>query len=159
MPPALPQVQLTALLRQALVDEGFEPDEFAQYFAEWKALGPDGEYGDYYFGKDGFYERPKRCGRRVLRHVHLPPDPPEQGQQPSPAFVEWEVNWQRRSRKTSDTSLIYAEDPGYGFLLIYLAREPQGHKLARMDTPEAELFMNQLADVAEQFIFSGTVDL
>jgi hypothetical protein len=159
MPPALPQVQLTTLLRQALIDEGFDPDEFAQYFAEWKVLGPAGEYTDYYFGKDGFYERPKRCGRRVLRHVHLPPDPPVDGQRPSPAFADWELDSQRCRRKTSDTSLIYAEDPGHGFLLIYLAREPQGHKLARMDTPEAQQLMNQLADVAEQFIFSGTIIL
>jgi mRNA interferase YafO len=161
MPPAPtpPKVQLTALLRQALIDEGLDPNDFAEYFAGWKAMGPAGEYEDYYFGKDGFYDAPKRGGRRVLKHVHMPPDDVRADPaDPKPvALVQWDKDWGNRRRKTSDTSLIYAEDPGHGYLLIYLAREPTGHELARMATPASKTFMNQLADVAEQFIFSGAV--
>lgn len=146
----LPKVLLTALLRRVLIAEGLDPDDFAKYFAEWKATGADGEFRDYYFGKDAFYDQPKRCGRRVLRHVHLPPGQHE-------ALVKWERDWGRERRKTSDSSLIYAEDAGAGFLLIYLAREPHGHQLARMTTPETAQFMSDLADVAEAFIFSGKV--
>ena len=154
-----PTVQLTSLLRQALLAEGFDPDEFAQYFADWKALGDAGEYLDYYFGKDGFYDHPRRHGRRVLRHVHLPPaDERMSGTEaPSPALARWEQSWKRRGRKTSDTALIYAEAPAWGYLLIYIAREPQGQELAQMATVATKTFMNQLADVAERFVFNGSI--
>ena len=157
--PTLPRVQLTSLLRQALTDEGLDPDAFAQYFAEWKALGPEGEYEDYYFGKDGFYDQPKRTGRRVLRHVHLAPTDTRvsDAEVPPEALARWEKDWKLRRRKTSDTSLVYAEDPAYGYLLIYIAWEPEGHEFAQMATVETAGFMNQLADVAEEFIHKGTV--
>lgn len=158
-PLKLPKVQLTALLRRSLLDEGLDPDDFATYFAQWKALGADGEYLDYYFGKDGYYDQPKRTGRRVFRHVHMPPnDTVASDAEGLPeALAKWERNWNRRQRKTSDTSLIYAEDPGHGYLLIYIAREPQGHELAQMATPATKTFMNQLADVAEKFIHQGAI--
>lgn len=146
----LQKVQFTELLRQNLIDDGLDPDDFAQYFAEWKAEGEAGENLDYYFGKDGFYSVPKRAGRMVLRHVHMLPDDEKE-------LAKWDRAWQRRSRKTSDTALIYAYDPAHGFLLMHLAREPQGHTLAKMETPESKKFMNQLADVAEAFIFNGDV--
>jgi hypothetical protein len=146
----LQKVQLTNLLRQSLIADGLDPDDFAQYFADWKAEGEAGEHLDYYFGKDGFYNAPKREGRRVIKHVHMPPEG-------SDDLAKWERAWVRRSRKTSDTVLIYAQDPAHGFLLMHLAREPHGHKLAKMATLETQKFMNQLADVAEAFIFNGEI--
>lgn len=157
MSAVLPKVHLTKILRQALVRDGYDPDVFVEYFAEWKAKGVQAEFDDYYFGKDGFYERPKRSGRRVLRHVHIAPDQPAEGQRPSKALENWDRDWERQSRRTSDNSLIYAEDPGRGFLLIFLAREPLGHQLARMDTPVSAQFMDDLADAADAFIFSGKI--
>lgn len=153
------KVQFTNLLRDDLIADGFDPNEFGQYFAEWKVGFPKSEDEDYYFGKDGFYDRPTRGGRRVLRHVHLPPAEPGPGERPSEAYLRWEKRFNHRSRKTSDTSLIYAHDPGQGFLLIYIAREPYGHQLCRMDTPETRGFMNELADVAEEFIFNGKITI
>lgn len=145
-----PKVKMTTLLRQSLIDDGLDPDEFANWFAEWKAEGEAGEHLYYYFGKDGFYNAPKRAGRRVLRHVHTTPDSRD-------SLAKWDVAWSRRSRKTSDTALIYAHDPAHGFLLIFFAREPKGHNLAQMNSPETVKFMNQLADVAEAFIFNGEI--
>lgn len=153
MPPPrkIPKVQLTELLRNILVSDGYDTDEFARYFARWKALGPAGEFSDPYFGKDGEYAKPMRGGRRVLRHVHLPPErDPDQ-------LTDWERKAARRSRKTSDTALIYAYDPQHGFLLIFFAREPHGHTLAAMHTTAAAQLMEQLADAAEQFIHYGSI--
>lgn len=152
-PLKLPRVQLTALLRGSLLGVTLDPDGFATYFGEWKALGTSGEYLDYYFGKDGYYYQPKRMGRFVLKHVHLPPD----GTVAPKALASWERNWNRSRKKTSDTSLIYAEDSIHGYLLIYIAREPQGHELAQMATLATKTFMNQLADVAEEFIHQGAI--
>lgn len=120
-------------------------------------MGPEGLYDDYYFGKDGFYREPKRFGRPVLQHVHLPPLEPDPGKSPSEAYLKWQRKWRYRGRKTSDTSLIYAHDPAHGYLLIYLAREPMGHEISEMVTAESREFMNNLADVAEMFIFNGKV--
>lgn len=149
----MPKVQITKLLRDALTDDGLDPDGFADYFAEWKAEGAAGLFIDFYFGKDSFYDRPRRNGRRVLRHVHLPPE------QDQKALGEWELNWKRQRSKTSDTALIYAEDPGQGCLLIALVREPNGHQIARMATPQSRQFMNDMADVADTFIHTGTFSI
>ena len=70
---AQPKVHVTQMLHKVLQEDGFDPQEFAQYFAGWKALEPAFEYADFYFGKDGYYNQPRRAGRLVLRHVHLPP--------------------------------------------------------------------------------------
>lgn len=151
--PKPPKVQLTQSLRQQLQSEGLDPDEFALYFATWKALGPAGEYTDYYFGKDAEYATPVRAGKRVLRHVHMPPtvDPAE--------IARWDRSFKRRSRKTSDTSLIYAFDGTRGYLLIEIFREPKGHEMAAMTTPESVKVMNHLADVASAFIFNGVISI
>jgi len=149
-----PKVQLSGLLRDDLIAEGFDPIEFADYFARWKALGAAGEYSNWYFGKDGFYDRPLRNNKRVLRHVHLPPD----------GFPEKLREWDRlhdlgNKRKTSNAVLIYVHDPVNGYLLLHMVREPDGHSFSDMDTPETDQFMNQLADVAEEFIYLNAVNL
>ena len=119
--------------------------------SSWKALGAAAEFSDPYFGKDGEYSQPIRNGRRVLRHVHLPPEsnPEEVGR--------WDAQAKRGSRKTSDTSLIYAFDARHGYLLIYVAREPDGHVLSDMGTKETVDLMNNFADVAEAFLFDGSI--
>jgi hypothetical protein len=148
-----PKVQISAMLRASLEADGFDVQDFCNLFAEWKTDWPEREYTYWFFGKDGEYVEPKRNGRRVLRHVHLPPelDPDEE--------KAWTANFERRMRKASDTALVYAYDPAHGYLLIYVAREPKGHELSDMDTPETKKLMNIFADQAEAFIFSGSVFL
>jgi len=147
----LPKVQVSAILRERLLANGQDPEAFAEYFAEWKTEGPQAEYTDYYFGKDGRYAYPQRNRQAILRHVHMPPerDPDE--------IVKWTAAWERGGRKTSDTSLIYAEDSTHGYLLLYLAREPQGHELSQMKTDVSRALMNDLADAAEAFIHDGSI--
>jgi len=146
-----PRVHLTKLLRQTLEEDGYDADDFADCFANWKALGPSGEYSDPYFGKDSEYARPLRDGRRVLRHIHLPPESnPDE-------VAKWERDFARRTRKTSDTSLIYAHDDRHGYLLIYIVREPNGHAVAEMATRECRELMEQLADVAGAFLHDGKI--
>jgi len=147
----LTKVQVTKLLRQVLDAEGADPDHFAEQFAKWKRGWPALEFSNFYFGKDGDYTRPVRNGQRVLRHVHLPPA------QGSPAFQAWALRARRESRKTSDAILVYAQDPSHGYLLLFIAREPHGHSLGDMGTPDIVKLMNGLADAAEQFIFTGNV--
>ena len=129
-----------------LLEDGYDVADYADYFSKWKATCPAGEFSDYYFGKDGEYDRPKRAGKRVLRHVHLPPesDPDD--------IAQWELEFGRQSRKTSDTSLIYTHDQTNGYLLIMIVKEPDGHTLVDMSTPESVALMEHLADVAERFI-------
>ena len=149
----LPKVQLSGLLRENLVADGFDPDEFAKYFADWKALGAAGEYADPYFGKDGLYDRPLRSNKRVLWHVHLRPasDPV--------ACAEWDRQHDLGTRKTSNAVLVYVFDPVNGYLLLHLIHEPNGHSFSSMATADSSQFMNQLADIAEEFIYFNTVGL
>jgi hypothetical protein len=148
---SLPKVQLTGVFRQALIADELAPDEFAQYFAEWRQSWPNYEFTDPYFGKDGDYAQPLRNGKRVLRHVHL--EPPLT----SPKYETWQRAAKRCSRKTSDKMLVYAYDPAHGYLLLHIAHEPNGHALGDMDTPGTKLLMNTMADVADAFIFNGCV--
>jgi hypothetical protein len=142
---------LTGLLRSSLEGEGYDANEFLAYFLAWKDLGPNGEYADPYFGKDGEYGRPVRNGKRVLRHVHLPPETD------ASAIKRWNRDHKQGSRKTSDTSLVYAYDQTHGYLLIYIAREPDGHAIAEMRTAKSRQLMENFADVAERFCHDGTV--
>lgn len=144
------KVQLTCILHDRLEKLGFKAKEFSLYFASWKALGPDGENADPYFGKDGYYSKPVRGGKLVVRHVHLPPEGKTD-------LVKWEKAAKRGSRKTSDTALVYAQDPHHGFLLIDMVIEPDGHLIATMSTPQSIEMMNLYADVADAFIHNGNV--
>jgi len=123
-------VQVTQMLGKVLQEDGFDPQEFAQYFAGWKALGPAFEFADFYFGKDGYFNQPRRAGRLVLRHVHLPPE------NSSLDAARWALAAKRQGKKTSDTFLIYAFDPLHGFLLIDIVKEPNGHLVAMMATAD-----------------------
>ncbi|PTT42367.1 hypothetical protein DBR23_03680 [Acidovorax sp. HMWF018] len=120
-------------------------------FSAWKARGPAGEYAFYAFGRDGEYSRPKVLGVNVLRHVHLAPrvDPHEQ--------AEWKRRWRKGWQKTSDRVLVYAQDQTHGYLLIYILDEPGAHEIAEMRSPEDEKLMKQMAKVASDFIFDGSI--
>lgn len=122
-------------------------------FAAWKQCGAAGEYDNYYFGKDAEYSRPVIDGRRVLRHVHLPPNDDRR------ALRLWQHAWKRNGRRVSDTALVYADGGRFGYLLIAILWEPTAHSVARMATSEDREAMNNLAEAAEQFIFSGTWDV
>jgi hypothetical protein len=148
---SLPKVQLTGVFRQALLADGLDPDHFAEYFSEWRESWPKHEYTDEYFGKDSDYAKPLRNGKRVLRHVHL--EPPTS----SPNYADWQRDAKRCSRKTSDEILVYAHDPIHGYLLLHIAHEPNGHTLGDMATPVTKQLMNTMADVAEAFLFDGTI--
>ena len=145
------KVKLTQRLRNNLITAGVDPDDFATYFGAWKAFGAKGEYLDPYFGKDGFYAKPLRNNKMVLRHVHLPPEQDEN------EIVDWEKKAKRGSLKTSDNVLIYAEDKVHGYLLIYFVREPNGHSIAEMKTADSIKLMNEFCDTAEAFIQNGTI--
>lgn len=49
--------------------------------------------------------------------------------------------------------------PLYGYLLLYIAREPNGPAISDMRIASSARFMNQLADAAEAFIHDGSVVL
>lgn len=74
-------------------------------------------------------------------------------------LAEWSRLHRRRRRRTSDASVIYAYAPLYGYLLLYIAREPNGHAISDMRIASSARFMNQLADAAEAFIHDGSVVL
>jgi hypothetical protein len=147
-----PTVRATQMLRASLADV-YDVEDLCDLFAGWKTHWPAHEYTYWFFGKDGDYAAPKRNGRRVLRHVHLPPEA-------DPAKKDlWDKDYDGRNRKSSDTALVYAYDPANGYLLLYVAREPTGHELSDMLTQESRELMNILADQAEEFIFNGKVYL
>jgi hypothetical protein len=148
----LPHVQLSDLLYDTFEAEGIDPDVFADEFAAWKALGPTGEFSSYYFGKDGFYIEPKRNGQMVIRHVHLPPSDTAE-------LAEWSRLHRRRRMRTSNTCLVYAHDRRHGYLLLYVAREPNGHGISDMRIPASARLMHQFADAADAFIHDGSVIL
>lgn len=151
------KVQLTGYLREELSllhttpDQFLDPDQFVLEFAEWKSSGSDGEFDYFYFGKDSEYARPMINGVRVLRHVHLAPFDDTAG------FAEWNRDWRKYRRRKSDTALVYADGGRHGFLLIAILWEPGAHEVAEMKTQESADAMNGFANVADQFIFDGTI--
>lgn len=164
----LPQVQLTQEFREELEAEGADPEVLIEAFAEWKEDWPRFEDGDYFFGKDGQYSSPTRVGKRVLTHVHMPPEDPENWPADAPpltpaqkAKIEGEVrNWDRMWNlrraaryRTSSRVLVYVDGGRHGYLLLRLAREPDGHDATTADRQ----LMNHLADVAEAFIHDGSI--
>lgn len=139
-------------LNQQLLDIGESPDGWVDYFQAWKAEGPTGEYQNYFFGKDSAYHTPKlNPPNDRLMHVHLVPIL-DQG-----ALVEWDRDWNRRTRKVSNRVLVYADNRKGGYLLIYVLNEPDAHSIAAMQTAEDAETMAFFAQVAEAFIFNGSI--
>jgi hypothetical protein len=163
-----PTVQLTKAFRDALEADGANPDGLADDFAAWRQDWPYWEDRDYYFGKDGDYHTPTRGTKAVLRHVHLPPEDPADWPADAPQLSDQQVqkiveerrnwkkmwDWKRSARnRTSSRVLVYVDGRRHGYLLIHLAREPDGH-----DEVTANMqLMEMWADVADAFIHDGTV--
>lgn len=165
---ALPKVQLTKVFCAALEADGADPDILAEGFAEWKQGWPKFEDSDYYFGKDGDYHTPVRNGKRVLRHVHMPPEDPNTWPADAPPLSHekrakilaeirnWDKMWSLRRAgrfRTSSRVLVYVDGGRHGYLLLHLAREPDGHDATTANTH----LMKDMADVAEAFIHDGTI--
>ncbi|RYE68581.1 MAG: hypothetical protein EOO81_09275 [Oxalobacteraceae bacterium] len=140
---------MTELLQHSLLTQSIDHITFANKFADWKALGPDGEDAAYDFGKDGYYSAPLVDGNRVLRHVHLVPE------NDLDALARWNRDWERYSRRSSDTALVYAQDQLYGCLLIQVLWEPGAHEVSLMKTQQHRELMNGFAQVAEHFVHTG----
>jgi hypothetical protein len=152
------QEQLKALRARVQVQTPYEKnlgflklDYFIEEFTYWKS---DGAFSNWQFGKDGFYENPKSSvGKMCLRHVHLPPIFDVNKRR------RWELIWNGAIRghyRTSNTILVYAEDAHYGYLLIQLLIEPDGHKVADRRTQEHAELMQDMVDEAELFQHTGT---
>lgn len=164
----LPKVQLTKVFRAALEADAADPDTLAEGFAEWKQGWPRFEDSDYYFGKDGDYRALTRNGKRVLRHVHMPPEDPNNWPANEPPLSDvkkakiqaeiqkWDRMWNlgRAARyRTSSRVLVYVDGGRHGYLLLHLAIEPDGHD----ETTANKKLMKDMADVAEAFIHDGTI--
>ena len=147
----LPKVQLTAAFAADLEHMGIPPALFAEGFAQWKALNSSAQLRDPYYGKDGPYARPVRGGGPVLRHVHMRPESDRA------ATLAWDSKARAAVPKTSDAVLIYAQHPTAGYLLIHAVWAVGAHDFAEMRTPEDMVFMNNMADIAYEFIFWGKV--
>ena len=142
----------THALHNQLAALGEDSDGWTDFFGDWKARGSAGEYDNYFFGKDGAYVGIKMdAPHGMLMHVHLVPilDPV--------AFARWERDWARRSRKTSDRALIYADDGHGNYLLIYVLDEPTAHAIASMATQQDKETMQAFAAVASAFVFDGSI--
>ena len=143
------KTQCTAAICKQLGRLGESPEAFVTEFEQWRN---GGEYSSYFFGKDGAYVAPTLSdGSMGLRHVHLVPLSNAQ------ELHHWNVQWLRRSRKTSDRVLVYAQDHTHGYLLIYILSEPDAHEIARMLTPDNDLLMRKLVKIAERFIYTGQI--
>ena len=165
---ALPKVQLTEVFFAALKADGADPDSLAEAFAEWRQGWPKFENSDYYFGKDGYYRTPVRNRKMVVHHVHMPPENPDAWPAEAPALSaekrakiraeiqQWDKMWdlKRAGRfRTSSRVLVYVDGGRHGYLLLHLAREPDGHD----ETTDNKRLMNVMADVADAFIHDGTI--
>lgn len=161
---ALPKVQLTKVFRAALEAEDSDPDILAEAFSKWKQDWPKFRDAEYYFGKDGYYRTPMRNGKPVVMHVHMPPETPDPRLVPSLAkqakilaeIQKWDEKCEQRRHahyRTSSRVLVYVDGGRHGYLLLHLAREPDGHD----ETTANKRLMNEMADVAEAFIHNGTI--
>lgn len=104
----------------------------------------------------------------VVHHVHMPPESPDTWPAQTPALPpekqakiraeiqQWDRMWslKRAARfRTSSRVLVYVDGDRHGYLLLHLAREPDGHD----ETTANKRLMNEMADVAETFIHNGSI--
>lgn len=146
------RVRMSALLRETLDEEEIDPEWMGDKFAEWKGPGAAGEIASYYFGRDTYYRTPQHNGQMVLRHAHMPPGNAVE-------LAAWRRFHRQRRPRTSDSHLIYAQDPLHGYLLLMFVREPNAHTFAQMATPSTARRMRELVAAAAAFIHDGSVVL
>lgn len=145
-------VKVTKIIEAAFSNAGADLEEFRNLFAHWKSLGPQGEDEVYEFGKDVPYERPHVNGEKnVLMHVHLVPIVDLDKKD------EWDRNWERYSRRTSNRTLVYVNDGSKKFLLIDIIPEPDGHEIPKMLTQQHKKIMEFYAEIADQYIYGGKI--
>ncbi len=140
----------TQALRDQLASVDESSDAWAVFFDNWKSLGPNGEYSNYFFGKDSAYSGVALTGGKLM-HVHLVPILDKA------ALAAWDRDWSRHSRKVSDRALVYADDGRGNYLLIYVLDEPHAHAIARMATLAEKETMQAFAEIAAAFVFDGSV--
>jgi hypothetical protein len=133
------KVTLTNPLRQQLSAGGVDPDQLCSDFATWKTGGDDDSY---LFGKHSVATRGQH-----LCHVHLVP-------LNEPATLSrWNTAWRRRSKRTSDRCLFYADGGrAYGFLLIAVIGDPGAHAVWQ-ESRRAEVAF--LEKIAADFYYTG----
>ncbi|CDG83313.1 type II toxin-antitoxin system YafO family toxin [Janthinobacterium agaricidamnosum] len=124
---------------------------FVQLFTTWKSAALIGEDEFYPFDAHSAYIRPLSAGKQhVARHVHLVPLR-DLAKKPS-----WKLRTSRRSRRSSDRVLIYVHDAG-NYLLLAILPEPEAHQITRMLYPQDAEAMRSLAEIAEEFLYTGKV--
>lgn len=145
-------VKVTKIIEAVFSNAGADLEELRNLFAHWKSLGPQGEDEVYEFGKDVPYERPHVNGEKnVLMHVHLVPIVDLDKKD------EWDRNWERYSRRTSNRTLVYVNDGSKKFLLIDIIPEPDGHEIPKMLTQQHKKIMEFYAEIADQYIYGGKI--
>ncbi|NHC52368.1 type II toxin-antitoxin system YafO family toxin [Pseudomonas sp. AU8050] len=141
------QVDVHPDLESAL---GSDKATFVTRFCDWKK---GDEFGSYFFGKNGGYRTPTLdFPQSQLMHVHLVPlhDVKQLG--------IWNRLSDRRSRKTSNRVLIYAERSSTQYLLIDILEEADDpHTIANMTTQEDKDMMYAYAAIANCYIESGDI--
>jgi hypothetical protein len=144
-------VRLSPWLQDELTRAGVDATHLQKAFHDWKQDWPANEYRSPHFGKDGLYRQPTVDGRMVLSHVHLEPAKDHDARR------RWKRALAKQGKKTSDTILVYAQDMAHGHLLLAIFYEPDGHRMAAMDTPTSRAAMNHLAQVAAEWMATGHI--
>lgn len=126
---------LEAQIRNA----GLDPLFLIDAFTDWKS-GPADDH--YEFGHDAL-----GIGSRYLYHVHMVP------LHDALAWRVWDNAWRRRSRRTSDRYLFYADGgASEGYLLISAIDDPGAHAIWQQPT-----IIRAWESIADDFCVFGTV--
>jgi hypothetical protein len=114
-------------------------------FSWWKE-DSSREYLSPFFGKDSALITPTVGGNAyVLRHCHLVPLHSQE------ALRRWSIEHRRKSRKTSDRVLIYAQHADK-YLLIDVVDDPGAHEIMRMSDKRGKSLMQKFAEEANAFL-------
>lgn len=138
------KISCTQLLTDYAQENHLDLARFIQLFEQWKMQGEDESY---FFGKDSYFIVPSN-----LKHVHLVPILNQN------SLSQWNKNWEKGSRRTSDRFLIYAED-NERYLLIAILPEPTAHAFVKMETPQSKTLMSLFSQVADDFIYYDNIIL
>mgnify|MGYP000291181439 CR=1 FL=1 len=173
----MPKVQLTSIFHANLISAGVDQVEIKKINVERKRNWPNWEDLDYYFGKDGFYFDPSGSGNTSVRHVHMPPEDPNDWPLTRPPLSQekfskiekelrdWNRQWAFTEKavdmgvkpksaryRVSSRVLVYVDGGRHGFLLLHLGFEPDGHDEATAN----RRLMKYWDTVAKAFIHDGT---
>ncbi|WP_156382393.1 type II toxin-antitoxin system YafO family toxin [Acidovorax sp. Leaf160] len=151
---SVPTVVITKVLKDALSEDGYDVADYLVQFRDWKTDWNRREYTFWFFGKDGENKFPLRDKKKVLSHVHLPPEIEAKSRD------FWDKKFDDKGKKTSNTVLFYAGSAKLNRdLLLFVVTEPNGHDVQEMNTPDDNRLMNMLADQAAAYIDTGEIYL